>query len=355
MSIFTPPCNSHASKISRLLLSLALVFATLPSQGVGQLAAQSDNNNRIQSRATTPHKNLPSPKDVLDEGSGVKEKAQAKETPLKPPTLCRYRDVACLEAQRKNGGKISANAPSSSQPHAAQVAATAPPGWFQRLGQKISGVFSSASTLVNTPQAGHSFLPVTTAPALPVAAPPPPSFSTLNEAKLDPHNRIGTGGEDLFSGNYHWSTPLVSLPGRNGLDLNLTLHYNSLQWVRYSNTMYYEPDWRVSLPSGMTSGFYLGLPVIESGYSYDGETSYAVTMPSGYRVPMRRVYLSGSTAKYEAVDGSYLYLSVVGSTAPILYAPDGTQYTYGWNSGNGTRNCTQLRDRNGNRIIAVSV
>jgi len=115
MSI-SPPRNSHASKAIRFILSVALVFATLPSQVAGQLAAQTDNNNRIQSRATTPHKNLPSPKDVLEEGKGVKEKAQAKESPLKPPSLCRYRDVACLEEQRKNGGKISANAPSSSSP-----------------------------------------------------------------------------------------------------------------------------------------------------------------------------------------------------------------------------------------------
>jgi YD repeat-containing protein len=333
---------------------VALVFASLPSQGAGQLAAQTDNNNRIQSRATTPHKNLPSPKDVLDEGRGVKEKAQAKETPLKPPTLCRYRDVACLAAQRKNGGKISFKAAPTASPEQAQVASAAPKtegNWFQRLGKKIASAWSGTSASVSSSQVGHSLLPSTTiTPTAVPAPPPPPTFSTLNEAKLDPHNRIGTGGEDLFSGNYHWSTPLVSLPGRNGLDLNLSLHYNSLQWVRYSNTMYYEPDWRVSLPSGMTPGFYLGLPVIESGYSYDGETAYAVTMPSGYRVPMRRVYVSGSTAKYEATDGSYLYLSVVGSSAPILSAPDGTQYTYGWNSGNGTRNCTQVRDRNGNRL-----
>ena len=326
------------------------MLASLPSQGAGQLTAQPENNHRIQSRATTPHKNLPSPKDVLEEGSGLKERTKAKETPLKPPTLCRYRDVACLEEQRKNGGKISANAPSSAQPQASQVAATVPKAegnWFKRLGQKIAGAFSGASALGHTPPAGHSFLPATTA-AAPPAPPPPPSFSTLNEAKLDPHNRIGTGGEDLFSGNYHWSTPLVSLPGRGGLDLNLSLHYNSLQWVRYSNTMYYEPDWRITYPVGLANGFNLGFPEIESGYSYDGATAWTVTLPSGYRVPLRRL---GTSTRYQAADGSNLYLTNTTST-PILYTPDGTQYTYGTTSvqAQGGRRCTQVRDSNGNRL-----
>jgi len=238
------------------------------------------------------------------------------------------------------------------------VAVAAPPAegsWFKRLGKKISGAFSGASALVNTPPAGHSFLPATTAAAPPAAPPPPPSFSTLNEAKLDPHNRIGTGGEDLFSGNYHWSTPLVSLSGRGGLDLNLSLHYNSLQWVRYGSTMYYDPDWRTSYPYGLATGFNLGFPEIESGYTYNTDTNttpaYLVTLPSGYRVTLRRVYVSGSTSKYEAVDGSYLYLVVVGSTAPILYTPDGSQYTYGITSNiSSTKRCTQVRDSNGNRI-----
>ncbi len=152
----------------------------------------------------------------------------------------------------------------------------------------------------------------------------------------------------MFSGNYHWSTPLVSLPGRGGLDLNLSLHYNSLQWVRYGNTMYYDPDSYVTLPTGLTTGFNLGFPEIEPGYSYDGVYSYVVTLPSGYRVPMRRV-IGGGSAKYEATDGLYMYLKM-GGTA-ILYMPDGTQYSYGdYSYVSGSYRCSQVKDSNGNRI-----
>jgi hypothetical protein len=326
------------------------VLSTLPSQGVGLLAAQSADqpNKKIQSRSETPHKNLPSPKDLLDEGKGLK-KTLPKDTPLKTPKQCRFRDVNCQAKQKTSSPQIGANPPASENSAPSQVASAKPTGnWFQRLGKKITSAFSGAtlSAVANPSPTGNSFLPA--APAIaPAAPPPPPSFSSLNEAKLDPHNRIGTGREDLFSGNYHWSTPLVSLPGRNGLDLNLTLHYNSLQWVRYSNTMFFDPDWYVTLPTGLTTGFNFGFPELESGYTYDGAAAYVVTLPSGYRVPLRQV---GTTNKYEAVDGSYLYLSVQ-SPANILYTPDGTQYTYNaYSNYTGARRCSQVKDSNGNYL-----
>jgi hypothetical protein len=328
--IITPTGQSHTHKAIRVILCLTIVLSSLPSQGSGVSSAQSANqaDKNVQSRPDTPHKNLPSPKNVLDEGKGLK-KTLPKDPTVNPPKLCRFRDLACQENQRRNGGQISSITNAPDQRHESQTARQASNSegsWFKHLGKKISGALSGTSlnALVNPSGAGNSLLPVTTTPAAAAPPPPPPAFASLNEAKLDPHYRIGTGGEDLFSGNYHWSAPLVSLPGRNGLDLNLTLHYNSLQWVRFNNTMYYDPDWRTSYPYGLATGFNLGFPEIESGFTYDGTTSYLVTLPSGYRVPMRRVYLSGSTSKFEAVDGSYFYLVVVGSTAPILYAPDGT-------------------------------
>ena len=216
--MFTPHRNSHASSTIRVILSLTLILSSLPSQGVSLLSAQTVKpaDKPVQSRPDTPHKDLPNPQDLLDEGKGLK-KTKAKDTPLQPPSLCRYRDVDCLEQQRKNGGKISTNTNAPNNPNQSQVASTAPKSaghWFPRLGQKLSGAISGASATMSSSNVGHSFLPAATAPAAP--PPPPPSFASLNEAKLDPHNRSGTGGEDLFSGNYHWSTPLVSLPGRGG-------------------------------------------------------------------------------------------------------------------------------------------
>ena len=299
-----------------------------------------------------PYKDLPSLSDLQDEGKGIK-KTKAKDTPLKPPTLCRFRDVLCLENQKKNGGQISANTPPADKPGKPQIA-SAPPkntgNWFHRAGRKVASAFSGVSALTNPSSAGNSFLPAAAAPAVPLVT--LPTFGTLNEAKLDPHNRIGTGSEDLFSGNIHWSTPLVNLPGRNGLDLNLTLHYNSLQWVKYGTTMFFDPDSDTTLPTGLTTGFNLGFPEIESGYTYDGLPAYVVTLPSGYRVPLRRIYQVGGINKYEAVDGSALYLVVSNfAPAPILYSPDGTQYTYGVTSTlTGAKRCSQVKDRNGNFI-----
>ncbi len=285
-----PPRNLHATKVIRVILCFALVLTSLPSQGVAVSSAQATNQDdkKVQSRPDSPHKDLPNPQDLLDEGKGLKQ-TKAKDTPLQPPNQCRFRDWACWEEQRKNGGRLSANTPLAPPPEHSQSASVAPKSegnWFKRMGQKISGAFSGASlsALVHPSRPGHSFLPATAATVAAPPLPPPPSFATLNEAKLDPHNRVGTGGEDLFSSNFHWSTPLISLPGRGGLDLNLSLHYNSLQWVRYGSTMYYDPDWRTSYPYGLATGFNMGFPEIESGYLYETIPSYLVTLPSGYRV-----------------------------------------------------------------------
>src|SRR6185503_853193 len=55
-----------------------------------------------------------------------------------------------------------------------------------------------------------------------------PNFSATRGR---PRNETGQPGVDLGSQNFNWSVPLVSLPGRAGFDLNLTLTYNSLVWT----------------------------------------------------------------------------------------------------------------------------
>jgi hypothetical protein len=34
--------------------------------------------------------------------------------------------------------------------------------------------------------------------------------------------------------------------------------------------MYFEPDWNITGPTGLTVGFNFGFPEIEGGYTYDG-------------------------------------------------------------------------------------
>jgi YD repeat-containing protein len=161
-------------------------------------------------------------------------------------------------------------------------------------------------------------------------------------ARLDPDNRVGTGGEDMLSRNFQWSLPLVGLPGRAGLNLGLTLSYNSLVWTRSANYITFDAD------SGYpTPGFRLGFPVVY-GQHYNSQTGthgYLMLMPSGNRVELRRI---GSTNNYESADSSYLHLVDNGNGTLLVRSTDGTQLTY-VSTSNGFR-CTQAKDRNGNFV-----
>src|ERR1044071_1315812 len=87
---------------------------------------------------------------------------------------------------------------------------------------------------------------------------PDPDFSTV---RTQPQNRRGQQGVDPGSQNYNWRLPLVGLPGRAGLDLGLTLVYNSLVWVKDGTTM------RFNAYRGFPGpGFQLGLPTIQQKY-----------------------------------------------------------------------------------------
>jgi hypothetical protein len=151
---------------------------------------------------------------------------------------------------------------------------------------------------------------------------PPPTFSTLIEAKLDPHNRVGGADIDFFSGNYNFTLSMVNLPGRNGLNVNIPLSFNSLVWIRYANVISYDYDYYPSL----TPGFRTGFPEITGPYFVNGANAYVVSLPSGRHVEMRQV----AANKYEAIDSSYLYLDVNATdpTKMTLYSTDGTQYKF---------------------------
>jgi hypothetical protein len=61
----------------------------------------------------------------------------------------------------------------------------------------------------------------------PECEPPSPHDQNYETPRTRPPNRTGEPGITLGSRNYNWSLPLVSLPGRSGLDLELMLTYNS--------------------------------------------------------------------------------------------------------------------------------
>jgi YD repeat-containing protein len=167
--------------------------------------------------------------------------------------------------------------------------------------------------------------------------------------RVDQRNRTGTPGEDMFSRNYNWSLPLLSLEGRSGLDLGLSLTYNSLVWIQVGSSMIYNPD--NGFPG---AGFRLGFPVIHKKYSNPNVanvSAYLLVTPSGQRGELRRI---GSTNDYESFDSSYLKLTEVDpnslglATTLNLWTPDGTKFTYVLKS-NEFR-CSEIKDRNGNYI-----
>lgn len=165
-------------------------------------------------------------------------------------------------------------------------------------------------------------------------------------ARLDASNRTGgVGGVDLVSRNFNWSLPLVSLPGRAGLDLGLSLTYNSLVWTKSGNSVLFDGDGGWPAP-----GFRLGFPVVE-GKFHDAQAqkdAYLLVTPSGARVSLRQV---GATTAYEAGDSSYLQLTEEADGTLTLRTTGGTRMSY-WPLG-GVYKCTEVKDRQGNFITVA--
>lgn len=166
-----------------------------------------------------------------------------------------------------------------------------------------------------------------------------PIDSDSSTARLDPLNETGGGGENPLSRNFNWNLPLVGLPGRAGLDLGLSLAYNSLVWTKSGNTISFDDDNGFPAP-----GFRLGFPVIQQLYynTEVGKQAFLLISPDGSRTELRQV---GSSDLYEAADSSYLLLD---AASMVLRTSDGTQMSYVLMG--SEFNCTQIKDRNGNYI-----
>lgn len=171
----------------------------------------------------------------------------------------------------------------------------------------------------------------------------------LGPLRLKPTN--ATGGTNLNSQNFGWSTALVSLSGRAGMDLNIGIGYNSLVWIKNGSTMYFDPD-----TSNVTPGFRMGFPTIEPVYydSTKAKWTYMMVTPSGSRVEFRQ---QGAGSTYETYDSSYTQLVTSGASSPnspvegitiTVKTTDGTQMSYEWLV--GAFRCTKIMDRNGNYI-----
>ncbi len=168
----------------------------------------------------------------------------------------------------------------------------------------------------------------------------------VSAARLDPNNRTGRPGEDMLSRNMNWGVQLVGLPGRSGLDLGLSLSYNSLVWTKDKTGPFIRFDADGGFPA---PGFRLGFPVIEQRF-YNSETAkntYLMVLPSGGRVELRE---TGTPNVYESADSSYMQLTESGNTLTVL-TKDGTRHTYLLI--NSAYRCTTIKDGDGNFITAT--
>jgi YD repeat-containing protein len=166
----------------------------------------------------------------------------------------------------------------------------------------------------------------------------------FSQARLDPSNRTGQPAVDLLSQNAHWGQPLVNLKGRAGLDLNLSLVYNSLVWTKAGSQIAFDPDRGQPSP-----GFRLGFPTIQPRYrdTQTGKFTYLLLTPEGKRVELRQV---GDRNVYESVDNSLLQMIDNGASGALLLRPDGMRLSFRWLG--GQLQCIEVRDRNGNYITS---
>jgi YD repeat-containing protein len=162
--------------------------------------------------------------------------------------------------------------------------------------------------------------------------------SSLISARVDPRNQPGNG---MLARDASWSVPLLSLPGRAGLDLGLALSYSSQIWTRSGPYIYFDED------NGFPSpGFRLGFPTVQRKV-FDAQTArnaYLLITAAGQRVELRQ---TGASNIYDAADSSYLRLTDNGTTL-LVHSTDGTKLSF--TQINGEYRCIEIKDRNGNYI-----
>jgi len=162
---------------------------------------------------------------------------------------------------------------------------------------------------------------------------------SIASARVDPFNQ---SGDQTQARDCEWSLPLISLPGRAGLDLGLGISYSSLIYTRSGPYLYFDED-----ISQISPGFHLGFAAIQ-GPSFDPASSrkvYLLVAAAGRRAELRQV---GSSNVYEAGDSSYLQLTDNGNNTLTLRTTDGTQINYSRYASDWQ--ATQIKDRNGNYL-----
>src|SRR5262245_25650689 len=244
-------CNIPAKwiRFGCLIVFFTLILCSLPVHSRRDSAnAQSSGSKR----QFPPFYKLPDLNGLIAEGKKSKQTALPR-PPLKPATICGYRDDACKrkkekEEQEKKVGRNSTPSIENTTQVFDDVARKSDRNWLGYLGHAFSNILPGITSVSaeggsllasdlnrnagNPAPAAFNNTAVSAAPAM-----QPPSFGSVIEAKLDPRYRVGRAGVDLFSGNYNFSLSMVSLSGREGLALNLPLSLNSLVWMPIRSTV----------------------------------------------------------------------------------------------------------------------
>ena len=163
--------------------------------------------------------------------------------------------------------------------------------------------------------------------------------TSIASARMDPFNQ---SGDQIEARDCEWSLPLISLPGRAGLDLGLGVSYSSLVWTASGPYLYFDEDM-----SQLSPGFHLGFAAVQ-GPHYDalvGRKVYLLVTSAGRRVELRQVALPNV---FEAADSSYLQLIENTGGTLTLRTADGTQINY--SSYANDWQATRIKDRNGNYL-----
>jgi RHS repeat-associated protein len=142
--------------------------------------------------------------------------------------------------------------------------------------------------------------------------------------------------------NFHFSLPVANLPGR-GIDLSLSLIYNSLVWNKSTSPSTGATWMTYDVDSGYPAqGFRLGFGQIED----QGSAGFTLTEANG----TRHALVSAGGGNYDTNDGTFIRFTG-GSGWGTLFYPDGTQVFYGAAGGGYRSYPMSIEDRNGNYLL----
>lgn len=178
-----------------------------------------------------------------------------------------------------------------------------------------------------------------------------PHVPISSSSTLHMPNLIGMAEAVPGSQSYNWSQPLVSLPGRAGLDVNLILHYNSRVWDVNIDAATVTFNIDRDFPS---YGFRLDYGYLENDTT---DSFWILTESDGgkHQLNLR----SSSTTMWDSTDSTYIQLDTSTPANPVITYANGLQIKYEKFASQGSAPTLfrpiQITDTNGNYISIAYV